>query len=173
MTTHLDLERDPAIAFPFVADPDEYVTARIWHCRYRTLSPLAAFVNLRSLMIATYPDPVLTPLAGLTKLESLSILHMPAVSDLGPLADLKALRRLSLATLPSWDSSGKVTEVQSLAPLRDLPLLRELELFGVRPPDRRVDDLLELASLEEVRITKYPRAEIERLQTWVLSRNAS
>jgi hypothetical protein len=162
--------RDCSREFPVVHDPRDYTSARVWHCGYKTLAPLAAFVNLRSLEIATFPDLTLEPIAGLSRLESLSIIHMPQVADLGPLSGLKMLKRLSLRTLPSWDTSGRVTEVRSLAPLIDLPCLTDLELFGVRPPDRSVDDLIRIGSLLRVSISKYPRAEIERLRDEVARR---
>lgn len=127
-------------------------------------------MNLRSLEIATFPDATLAPLAGLVRLESLGILDMRRISDLSPLRGLNALTRLSLATPPSWDSSGKVIEIHSLAPLNDLPLLADLELFGVCPPSGRVDDLMAIASLRHVRLSKYPRSEIERLYREVARR---
>jgi hypothetical protein len=170
---HLDLVRDRARDFPSIAGPAGYRSARIWHCGYRSLAPVADFVNLMSLAIANFPDPTLGPIEGLTRLETLSITHLPHISELGPLRHLKALKHLSLATLPSWDSSGKVTEVASLAPLADLPELVSLELFGVLPPDKRVDDLLRIPSLREVRISKYPRSEIDRLNAAVARRIAA
>jgi hypothetical protein len=123
----------------------------------------ASFVNLATLDVATFPDQTLEPIDGLVGLESLSIVHLPRVSNLGPLRYLQALRRLSLATLPSWDASGKVSQVDSLAPLAARPALVTLELFGVRPPDGRVDDLVRSTSLRLVPIRQYPPAEIDRL----------
>lgn len=155
--------RDGAREFPEVPDPEAVTSARVWHCKYRTLAPLAALVNLRALSIATYPDASLELLASLEALEELEIMHLPAIRDLDPLSALKGLRRLRLATLPSWDSSGKVTEVVSLAPIAELPVLEELELFGVVPPDRTVDDLLTSVSLRRVQLSKYPKRERDRL----------
>ena len=159
----LDLMRDAAREFPQVDDPAAVTSIRVWHCKYRTLSPLSRMVNLQKVTIATFPDGSLELLAPLTDLEELQIIHLPAVSDLAPLAELMKLRRLRLATLPGWDSSGKVTEVASLAPIAALPALEEVELFGVVPPGRRVDDLLASTSLRRVRVSKYPRREIARL----------
>jgi hypothetical protein len=161
---HLNLMRTKDVDLPEIAQPQGYRSARIWHCRYRTLAPLASLVNLRTLEIASYPDATLDPLCGLTQLEELRIVHLPQVGDLSPLAALRRLRCLELATLPSWDASGKVTEVCSLAPLTALPVLEEINLFGVRPADRRVDDLLHCQALRRAAISKYPRAEIARLQ---------
>lgn len=97
-------------------------------------------------------------------MEDLQIVHLPQITALAPLSGLCRLRRLELATLPSWDASGKFTQVDSLAPLVELPVLEEVNLFGVRPPDRRVDDLLRRAALRRARISGYPRTEIARLQ---------
>ena len=155
--------RDRSRSFPVLAEPEAYTTARIWHCKYQTLGPVASLIRLRSLKVATFPDPSFEMLVGLRDLEELEVWHLPKVNDLGPLAELGSLTRLVLATLPSWDASGKLTEVHSLAPLRALTNLTVLWLFGVRPSSGSVDDLIAIPSLQEARISKYPRAEIERL----------
>jgi hypothetical protein len=167
---HLDLMRDAAKEFPVVPNPLGYASARVWHCKYRTMVALTSFANLVRLNVATWPDETLNPLQGLTRLEWLSIFHLPRVTDLSPLSALTQLRHLELGTLPSWDSSGRVTIVQSLAPIAQLPNLETLHLFGVCPPDRRVDALIGISSLREVRISKYPRAESERLAQVVADR---
>jgi hypothetical protein len=161
---HLELMRDKARDFPQVDSPQGYASARVWHCGYRTLAPLTRFSNLRTLEIATYPDETLEPLGRLVALEELRILHLPHVTDLAPLTNLRQLRLLSLETLPSWDASGKTTGVLSLKPLAELPHLEEINLFGVRPVSKRVDDLLLSLSLRRARLSKYPKAEIDRLQ---------
>ena len=155
--------RDAAKVFPLPSDPASVTSLRIWHCKYRTLAEVAALTNLTALEIATHPDATLEPLAALTNLETLRVLHLPNVSDLGPLRALKRLRRLSLETLPSWDTSGKVTEVASLAPLAELPLLESVELFGVVPASRSIDDLLRVPRLRHAKISKYAKGENERL----------
>jgi hypothetical protein len=169
----LDLMRDKSPRFPEIPRPSTYASARIWHCSYESLEPLASFVNLEALAVATYPDATLNPVAGPLRLEWLMIIHMPRVTDLAALRKLTRLKALSLATLPSWDVSGKVTEVNSLAPLAELPQLETLELFGVRPPDRSVGDLLRSPSLREARISKYPKREIARLQDELARRAAA
>src|SRR5262245_45226511 len=162
---HLELVRDRARDFPAIDNASSFSSARIWHCRYRTLQPLANFVGLRTLSVATYPDPSFDILARLTSLESLEVVHLPEVRSLSPLTLLKNLRSLSLQTLPSWDASGKKTVVESLAPVANLPFLEELELFGVVPASGTVDDLLDSSSprLKRVRVSKYPKREQERL----------
>jgi len=161
---HLALTRDKAKAFPVVSDPASYTSARIWHCSYRTLAPLQGFSSLQKLEIATYPDLSFDILSGLISLRTLQVVHLPHISSLLPLARLTNLLRLSLSTLPSWDASGKVTIVESLAPLAVLPVLEGLELFGVVPKDRRVDALLNSKTLKYVRVSKYPKPEEQRLR---------
>lgn len=170
MTDHLELMRDKGKEFPVQARPEAVTSARIWHCSYRSLSPLAAMTSLVRLEIATYPDATLGPLAELSQLEELSILHLPQVTDLSPLQGLSQLRRLDLMTLPSWDTSGWVTTVDSLRPLTALPLLAEVNLFGVRPADGRVDDLLNCRALRTAKISKYPEPEMERLRMILATR---
>lgn len=162
MTNHLELMRDQAKVFPPVDKPERIETARIWHCKYETLDTIAALRNLRGLVIATYPDDNLLPLAELKSLEYLRILHLPKVGDLSPLTGLKLLKVVRLSTLPSWDSSGKTTAVESLAPLAQLPQLENLELFGVTPPERSLSELEESLRLRTVRVSQYADSEVER-----------
>jgi hypothetical protein len=161
---HLELLDDKARDFPAIADPGSYSSALVWRCRYRTLAPIAQFAGLRSLKILVFPDTTFDVLAGLSQLEELEVTHLPHVPDLEALAQLRRLRRLHLATLPSWDSSGKVTEVDSLAPLVRLDGLQELWLFGVRPRSKSVDDILAMKSLQVARVHKYPKPEAQRLE---------
>ena len=167
---HLELVRDKSIALPELTDPLSIESAQIWHCRYRTLAPLSELTNLRALDIATFPDDSFEMLRPLGQLERLRVLHMPKVRDLEPLRSLRALKHLSLATLPSWDASAARTEVASLAPIASLPVLEELELFGVVPPDRKVDDLLKITTLRSANVSKYPKSEIAKLKELGLSR---
>jgi hypothetical protein len=169
----LDLMDDTARDFPTVADPRSYSSARIWRCRYQTLAPLGQFAGLRTLKILVFPDASFDVLSGLGQLQELEVTHLPRVTDLDALARLGALRRLHLATLPSWDASGKVTEVDSLAPLVHLERLNELELFGVRPRSKSVDDILAIESLRYARVSKYPRPEIQRLEQEMERRRSS
>jgi hypothetical protein len=132
-------------------------------CKYRSLAPLADLKNLATLEIADYPDETLEPISGLAALQELRILHMPKVTDISPLARLTQLRSLALETSPGWDSSGRVTEVESLDALSQLPHLVRLTLYGVVPSDRSVDAILRSTSIREVRVSKYPKAEVKRL----------
>src|SRR4051812_108327 len=102
--------RDKARTMP--TDGDATAAAlRVWHCNYESLGLLRGYPNLRTLVVATYPDDDLEPVTALEGLEYLSLQHLPRVTDLASLARLQRLRTLRLATLPSWDESGKVTTV--------------------------------------------------------------
>ena len=161
-TTHLELMRLDAREFPETFEPTRMRTARIWHCKFKSLSRIEDLRELRELAVATYPDDSLESIGKLMSLEYLSILHLPKVVDLWPLAALSKLSTLSLSTLPSWDSSGKVSVVSSLRPLAELPNLRHLELFGVVNPEKSLVDLEVCRTLKSARFSKYPKAEIER-----------
>lgn len=157
-----DFLRDEARTLPVHPEPATVTAARVWHCKYKSLEGLSAFVNLKTLVIATYPDTDLTPLGGLSHLEYLSIMHMPKISDLGPLSQLQGLRTIRLSTLPSWDSSGKKTIVHSLTPIAELPDLVHVELFGVLPEDGTLHAFLNRPSLETIRVSKYRKSEVDR-----------
>lgn len=130
---HLEMLREVAETFPDVPDPSRYESAWIWHCGFRSLSGLSRLRNLRKLEVAGYPDASLDPLRPLNRLEHLSMVHLPGVTNLTPLNCLAALRRLTLAALPAHDPASAPVDVESLAPLGSLPALEEVNLFGVRP----------------------------------------
>lgn len=159
-----DLMRDRAKVMPSDPDGAEFTALRVWHCNYESLSPVAQYPNLTTLVVATYPDADLEPIASLNGLEYLSLVHLPGVNDLAPLAQLTHLRTVRLATLPSWDSSEKVTVVDSLRPLALLPELTHLELFGVMPANESLSDLEDAPRLISVRVSKYPKAEVTRFR---------
>lgn len=160
-----DLMRDEARTMPTDDQALSVTALRVWHCRYSSLAPVAQYENLRTLLVATYPDSDLEPVASLAGLEYLRLLHLPHVNDLGPLQRVTNLRTLRLETLPSWDSAGKVTVVDSLRPLARLPKLAHLELFGVRPASESLHDLEGAPGLVSVRVSKYPMAETTRFYT--------
>lgn len=160
---HLELMRKKDKVFPVISSPESVTSARIWHCSYLSLEPLSKLVNLRALAIASYPDHSFEALTPLNMLESLEIVHLPNITSLSQLAGLTSIRKLSLSTLPSWDSSGKLTVVESLEPIAELPLLEELSLFGVVPESKSIDALLASHSLKKVRVSKYSKAETQKL----------
>lgn len=158
----LELIRDKSKTMPDISGPSDYGFLKIWHCKYETLKPLQRFHNLQTLIIASYPDESLELLSSLNELRHLSILHMPHVSDLNPLSRLEHLISLSLSTLPSWDASGKVTEVDSLLPVSQLRELKHLELFGVVSKSKTLKDLYRLAGLKSAKFSKYSSMEIRK-----------
>lgn len=153
---HLEFMRDSAREFPLPEDPSSVGSMTIWHCKYRSLSCLSRFPNLRVLVIASYPDSSFAPLAKLSRLKYLRIVHFPRVGKLDELQHLADLEVLSLSSLPSWDASGKVLTVETLRPLAKLHSLRHIELFGVRPA---ADGLAPLYGLERLRSARFSRIE--------------
>jgi len=157
---HIELMREKASVFPLVETPLAVRSACIWHCNYKSLASLSAFSNLQTLVVANWLDTSFDALEGLDYLRYLSVLHFPHASDLSPLGGLHRLEVLRLSSLPSWDASGKVLNVLSLAPIALLPNLQHLELFGVCPPDRLLP--FESRSLKSARFSKYPQTEVAR-----------
>lgn len=151
--------RDERREFPGVARPDSVRSARVWHCKFRSLQPLAALRSLEGLDIATFPDESLEPLGSLRELRYLSILHLPKVEELEPLGWLTNLEILRLATLPSWDASNKRTVVRSSAPLARAQKLRHVEFLGVVPEDGSLDPLTRLPELRSVRLHGIPPSQ--------------
>jgi len=136
-------------------------SARVWYCGYKSLAPLAALTNLETLVIAGYPDGSLAPLYALNNLRFLRVIHFPHVTDLSPVAGLNNLVTLSLASLPSWDASGKVLTVASLAPIEHLAALEHLELLGVCSPDRKLPSCTAFRHLHSARFSKFPEAQVQ------------
>ncbi|MES2016655.1 MAG: hypothetical protein V4484_09175 [Pseudomonadota bacterium] len=159
---HLELMRDPSRTFPTVAEPESVISAKVWHCKYKSLLPLAQMRNLEELVIASFPDASFEFLGTLAKLRVLHVMHMPKICDIGALAKLSQLTSISLATLPSWDASSKTTTIQSLEPLAEIPELAYLELLGICPPDKSLAPLGRCKHLQTARISHYPMVEIDR-----------
>lgn len=55
---HLELMRDPSRTFPTVAEPESVLSAKVWHCKYKSLFPMAQLRNLEELVIAGFPEGV-------------------------------------------------------------------------------------------------------------------
>jgi hypothetical protein len=161
MPVEVDIRGDKAEVFPRFDHPTTITHARVFACRYENWDSLSELVNLTSLQVVEWMGTDLEALRPLTRLEQLHLRHMPKVSSLSPLGDLRSLRRLILETLPSWDGS-KVTQVESLSPLRRLPL-EEINMFGVRPESKAVDDLLAIPTLRRARLSKFSAKEIKRI----------
>ncbi|WP_156398188.1 MULTISPECIES: hypothetical protein [unclassified Duganella] len=47
-------------------------TARIWHCRYRSLTPISGMINVEELVIGTWPDSPHEVLSRMSRLRYLS-----------------------------------------------------------------------------------------------------
>lgn len=154
---HVDLMRDKSATFPLGAMPAGVDSLCVWHCKYKTLKPIAELRQLRALRIASFPDETLDFLSELKGLEWLSILHLPKVTSLGPLGQMADLRWLALQTLPSWDASRKRTVVDSLRPLAELPRLQHVSLLGVIPEDRSLHDLKVAGNLKTARLHGFPK----------------
>lgn len=162
VNSHLELMRDSSKTFPDVGDKSAIRTARIWHCGYRSLTPVADMINLEELVIGTIPDKSLEFLSNLSRLRYLRILHMPKVTNLEILERLTNIEVLSLSTSPSWDAARKCTIVDSLVPIARLPRLKQLELFGVCPTDKSLRDLQLCPGLQSARFSQYPKDEVAR-----------
>jgi hypothetical protein len=79
-------------------------------------------------------------------------------------AELSRVEMLSLSTLPSWDASGRVTEVRSLAPIAKMNSLKHVALFGIVSRSRSLMALEDCPNLVVARFSKYPKAEVERFR---------
>ena len=159
---HIDLVRDPATKFPEIDHPSEVRSLRSWHCKYKSLMRLSAFENIEELAIASVPDASLNFLAPLKRLRYLRVVHMPKVTDIAIIGDLVSLESLSLATSPSWDSSGKKSIVKGFELLAQLQSLRHLELFGVCSMNMSLLPIENCKALLSARFSQYPKPEVER-----------
>lgn len=160
----LELIRDESTSFPDIDNPKKYNELRIWHCKYRSFEKVALFRNLEKLEIATYPNINFEYLSELKKLRYLDIIHLPKIKDLSGISQLTSLEEIRIATLPSWDSSGKKSLISSLMPFRTLNKLKKLELLSVLPVDGNFIWLAECKSLREFNLQKKPSAGIESLK---------
>lgn len=161
MARKVDIRGDRSEHFPTLPDASTITHARVLACRYEVWDAIGGLTSLTSLEVVDWHGPDLEALRPLDRLEQLRIQHMPKVTSLAGLEGLTSLRRLVLETLPSWDGS-KVTEVESLAPLRELPI-EELNMFGVRPASRSVEELLEIPTLRKARLSTFAAREIKRI----------
>jgi hypothetical protein len=99
--------RDEATAMPAAGNAAHVMALRVWHCNYKSLADLRRYSSLRTLVVATYPDPDLEAVAALEQLEYLRLLHLPNVTDLAPLSRLQGLLTVRLETLPELGSLGE------------------------------------------------------------------
>jgi Leucine-rich repeat (LRR) protein len=129
-------------------------------CAVEDVSFLRDLPALASLNLADTPVSDLTPLAGLTRLESLTLGRH--VSDLTPLRTLTGLTTLNVAAAPVHDLASLAgltnleclmlenTRVADLTPLAGLAKLRTLSLAGTGVTD--VSPLSGLSNLGELKL---------------------
>ncbi|WP_235581345.1 MULTISPECIES: hypothetical protein [unclassified Rhizobacter] len=162
MNQTLDLLKDASRDFPLVERPLLVRRLRVWNCRYKSFSAISQMENLEELVIASLPEDSLNFLANLKNLKYLSIANLRKISNIDPLRNLQSLDVVSLATPPSWDVANRILEIDSLAPLSELKMLRHIELFGVVPVDRSLNVLQSLQLLETARFSQYEEGEVGR-----------
>ena len=136
---HIEFLRDTNQIMPKIEKPSKVTSMKIWHCNFNSLKSIHECNNLEQLSIATLPESDFEFLSKCPNLQLLSIVHLPEIASFESFPILNQLETLSLSTLPSWDSSGKKTAVDSLAPLAKLPNLKHIELFGVVPEDLSIE----------------------------------
>lgn len=142
---------------PVIELPEKVKSVKVWHCNYDSFAEIGKCINLEVLIVATLPEVDFAFLKNCKALKYLSVVHLPNVKYLDQLAELNNLESIHLSTLPSWDSSGKVTVIDSLSPLAKLEKLRHLELFGIRPDSKSPMDLVSCKLLLSVRLSKYSK----------------
>ena len=162
---HLELMRTKDKELIIEGSPEDYTTARIWHCKYKSLEPLAELTNLKILVVANFPDDNMEFLTSLKSLNYLRILHMPKIRSVCSLAELNSIRDLSLSTLPGWDGSGKKTILDSLEPISRISELRHIGLIGVCPQSKKLTELEQCPKLETGWFGGFPKGESERFHT--------
>ncbi|MEF9386933.1 leucine-rich repeat domain-containing protein [Ralstonia solanacearum species complex bacterium KE056] len=90
-----DFMRDKAGQMPTVENPLAVESLRIRYGSYKTLESITVFPNLRTLVIAAFPNASLEPLGTLPNLRHLRILHLPKIE-----APYGGRQRLSQPTQP-------------------------------------------------------------------------
>ena len=86
---HVDLIRDQSKVMPIFGSPTDLTTLRIWFCKYRTLKTLGSLHQLKTLVVAGFPDEDLEFLRELPELHYLQIVRLPRITDLSPVASLQ------------------------------------------------------------------------------------
>jgi len=123
------------------------------------ISPLTAFINLRSLMLFDSPLGNIVPVAGLKLLEKLTISQVPVI-DFSPVCQLLKLEQLNISNtgiedltslarllnLKTLNISG--TNLKVLKGLESLSNLEELDVASTNLRSLRpIDDLINLKKL--------------------------
>ncbi|HEY2841914.1 MAG TPA: leucine-rich repeat domain-containing protein [Pirellulales bacterium] len=121
---------------------------------FNDITPLAGLTKLESLYLRNSQIRDLTPLAGLTNLQEL-IIYVNPVSDLKPLAGLKNLKTLDIRRTP-------VSDLKPLASLKNLE--------GVNINDTQVSDLTPLAGLTKLKSVSVKRSPVSKGQVEALQK---
>ena len=128
--------------------------------RMDSLAGIESMAALADVRLAGQVTRDLTLLAELPRLETLELVHMDAVSDVGPIARLPGLRRLKILLGDNTDV-GVLPSVSFLAPLEQL---EEVELLNIDIADQRLDPLFELPRLRRVMLTGRVGPNVEELR---------
>lgn len=147
----LELIADKAKKFPSIEKPEKYSEIEIIDCNYTSLSSLRDFVNAKSLEIRSIPDGNIDFLKPLKKLKVLKITHFPKLSDISPISHLNSLEQLYLASLTSWDASGKRLTIKSLCPVVSNHI-KSISILGVNLADNDLLCLSKCKNLREVNV---------------------
>ncbi|MBT0175839.1 leucine-rich repeat domain-containing protein [Listeria seeligeri] len=119
--------------------------------RFNDLSPLAGLTNLDTLNLSNNSTiNTLSPLAGLTNLEALNLSRCSAVSDLRPLSGLTKLTNLNFGA----------TQVSDLRPLSGLGSLTYLQFDNCQ-----VSDISPLASLTSLKDLSFPSNQVSDISS--------
>lgn len=149
--THLDLDLNREVPVDLAPLASLHQLEVLDVSEMPDLSLISRLTNLRSLNTEVSSHCDLSPLLGLSKLESLT-LYRTKITDLSPLADLTNLATL---VLDDVDFSNKISgphdvshlwklnkleelslgEVSDLSAIKNMPLLRELTIYGTECSD--------------------------------------
>jgi len=64
---HVDLICDQSKVMPIFGSPTDLTTLRIWFCKYRTLKALGSLHQLKTLVVAGFPDEDLEVPSGISE----------------------------------------------------------------------------------------------------------
>lgn len=137
-----------------------------------SLADMALFPNLSNLQVAWEDISDLTPLSGLTALQTLDLRHNPVV-EVSPLAALSRLEEVclfgtrisDLSTLAGcpllWRIDVGGSFVTSLSSFEGIPALKDLDLF--KAPLRSLRGVEKLASLERLGLSEVVDGDLSPL----------
>jgi hypothetical protein len=121
---------------------------------------LLAAKKPRAVTIFEYPFDSLAPMAPLAGIEVLKIQDSGALRSLDGAGAIYGVKQLVVGTPPTWDGTGRRTEVDSFRPLQALSSLERLLLLGVRPKDLDLTPIMQMTHLREVDIGGVPEFTI-------------